>query len=557
MTLRSYRPRTLRARAFLVVLLGALTPLGIGLWQALGAGRAGEALLRSQLSESLLRVDAEIRDRWRYREGDLILLSANDPVRRAMSGEPAEEAIRFVSELLPRMRGVRGVVFLDAQERVHWSAGTVPDEIGASPGPEGRVAEQQLEVALPVPDTSGAPVGSMRAWIDLSSLIQGAAVPSAAGGATLALLGHEGESVGDAVDPALFRLPRFEHEGTRWITERRKVDGVPLELSLAAPLDPFVLPFERTAIRSAAALLVGTALTLVLAGFLTGRLTASLREVSRAAAAVAAGDLERRVPEAGAEEVSGVARAFNEMTVGLRRTLALLSEREALATLGEFAATLAHEVRNPLTAIRIDLQRLSRRYVDDSTAREALQRALHQVERLDRTVQGTLRVAASGRVGVQEVDLMRVLVAAAEAARPQVEAKGGVLEVGAAREPTVVRGDPAALEQLLLNLLLNAADALPADGSGRIDASVESNGAPRVVVRDNGRGMSMEDLQKARQPFFTTRAGGTGLGLTISERIARAHGGALRMESEPGAGTRVVVELPQPWERDGWTQLDR
>jgi signal transduction histidine kinase len=106
-----------------------------------------------------------------------------------------------------------------------------------------------------------------------------------------------------------------------------------------------------------------------------------------------------------------------------------------------------------------------------------------------------------------------------------------------------VLGDPLALEQLFLNLLLNSAQALPRGAHAAIALDVD--GAEwRVVVSDTGRGISAEDLEHVLDPFFSTKADGTGLGLPIARQIAAAHGGALRIESVPGVGTRVEVRFP-------------
>jgi two-component system sensor histidine kinase FlrB len=122
---------------------------------------------------------------------------------------------------------------------------------------------------------------------------------------------------------------------------------------------------------------------------------------------------------------------------------------------------------------------------------------------------------------------------------------GATLEVAfPPRSGLSVRGDAAALEQLFLNLLLNAAQSLDDGGTVRV-AVEDGDGVVRVAVRDAGRGMSPEVRARLFEPFYTTRADGTGLGLPLARRIARAHGGEIDVESAPGAGTTVVVRLPR------------
>ena len=213
--------------------------------------------------------------------------------------------------------------------------------------------------------------------------------------------------------------------------------------------------------------------------------------------------------------------------------------------MGEFAAGLAHEVRNPLTAIRIDLQRADEKLDGDSALRVPIRRALGQVERLDATVTGALRLARSGHVSDATVDVLVPLDAAMHGAEPAMARSGATLEVAFPSGAGVpVRGDAAALEQLFLNLLLNAAQSF--DNGGVVRVGVEADdGVVRVTIRDAGRGMTPEVKARLFEPFYTTRADGTGLGLPMARRIARAHGGEIEVESVPGAGTTVVVRLPR------------
>jgi signal transduction histidine kinase len=143
------------------------------------------------------------------------------------------------------------------------------------------------------------------------------------------------------------------------------------------------------------------------------------------------------------------------------------------------------------------------------------------------------------------VNLLIPLDAALHASEPEMHAADARVEVDTGDVPLVVLGDSAALEQLFVNLLLNAAQAFDApNGVVRVRASADATHA-RIEVKDTGRGMSPETLAAAFEPFVTTRAQGTGLGLAIARRIAAAHGGELALESVPGAGTTATVTIPR------------
>jgi signal transduction histidine kinase len=272
-------------------------------------------------------------------------------------------------------------------------------------------------------------------------------------------------------------------------------------------------------------------------------MTRSLEALSRAADAVARGDLDRRIEAQGGDEVSRLARAFNTMTESLQATLAKLARRESAAAVGEFAASLAHEVRNPLTAIKVDLQSVEERLPPDSPLREPQARALREVTRLDDTVASTLTVARSGRIRAKPLDLRAPVHAAADAARPSFDSRSARLRIEPSPSPIPVKGDAAALEQLFLNLIQNAAEALSPNGEAVVELSVE-DGSASVTIRDAGRGMPAEVQEKAFEPFFSTRSEGTGLGLPIARRIASAHSAELTLQSLPGQGTTAVVTLP-------------
>ncbi len=209
---------------------------------------------------------------------------------------------------------------------------------------------------------------------------------------------------------------RFTTTNGDWLAVHRTLADPEVDLTLAAPLDAYVQPFERVARAGAITIALVSLMALALSAFLTKRLTSTLERLAVAADAVAGGDLDHRVDGSGADEVGRVAAAFNSMTETLRRTLAELSKRQALAAVGQFAVTLSHEVRNGLTAVRVDLQRAEEKTAEDAPGRPLIVRALENVRRLDGTVSGSLRVARSGRTPRRRLDLGPVVAAAAQRA---------------------------------------------------------------------------------------------------------------------------------------------
>jgi signal transduction histidine kinase len=357
-------------------------------------------------------------------------------------------------------------------------------------------------------------------------------------------------------DPSLLGVEEFNWAGQRWIASARTLRDPPIRIVAAAPLTPFTQPFEQAARRGSILLLAVTLAGLALAALLANRLTRSLARLSAAAESVSRGDLQQRVEVHRDDEVGRLAQAFNTMTESLRRTLDELASRESLAAVGQFAASLAHEVRNALTAVRVDVQSVQEELPADSPLGTAQERALREIVRLDETVSKALEVARTGEMRVERVDLREPIGAAANAAMPLFRERTAGLAMQLGDAPLPVAGDSGALEQLFLNLMQNAAQALEPGGEATVAAGAKGERI-EVTVSDNGTGIPERELSRVFEPLFSTRPEGTGLGLTIARRIAVAHRGTLELESEAGKGTTVTVQLPLAPSRQAAAGLSR
>jgi signal transduction histidine kinase len=528
----------------LVVLGVAVIPLGlVGLWLTNSAARSGEELLRGRLDDALDQTVSEIVSRWIAQRSALLFLTEEPGMLQALEAEPADigaprELVALFDGLGP---GVLRASILDRDHQERWhlerdAGGLAPLEAGFPPA--------TLTVRLDVRHRrSGELLGALDADLRVEALLPVGGVGRTAG-MVVGLFDVDGiPLVPTPVAPPLLAGEGFRWGGDDWLTAARTLTDPPVRVVVAAPLTPFAEPFQQASQRGVW-LLLGVALAAVGgAGLLLGRLTRSLRHLSEAAEAVSRGELGRRVEVEGADELGRVADAFNTMTDSLERTLDRLSNRESLAAVGEFAASLAHEVRNPLTAIRLDLQRVEEALPTDFGLREEHERALAEVERLNDTVSTALAAARTGGAQDAKVDLRSPIQAAARAAAPAFAEHEAALTVHMGDEPTSVNGDTGALEQLFLNLLQNSAEALKAGDEAAVTLS-EEGGHAVVVVTDSGPGVAQENLGRIFEPLFTTRPEGTGLGLTVARRIAMAHGGTLDLKNQDGGGARAVVQLP-------------
>jgi two-component system sensor kinase FixL len=217
-----------------------------------------------------------------------------------------------------------------------------------------------------------------------------------------------------------------------------------------------------------------------------------------------------------------------------------LAEQKSLAKLGEMAAVVAHEVKNPIAGIRGALQVITARMPAEQRDRGVLVDIITRLDALNRIVQDMLMFARPRRLeeGLVEIDALLRDTAALIARDPTMSS----LEIdvkGAAR----VSGDREMLQVVFQNILMNAAQAM--EGKGRIDVAIShTKGRCRVVVVDRGPGMPQEVRDKAFDAFFTTKHRGTGLGLPIARRVVESHGGAIHIDVPPTGGTTITVELP-------------
>jgi two-component system sensor histidine kinase AtoS len=529
------------------MLVVVVVPLAyMGYWLSGTAARAGEELLRSRLRQTNARVAAELAANWISSRSALLSFAEGAPVQQMLEERRG-----------PTLAGVGGSVARGddkpppeliasvAELPAHVLELTLRDSDGTPVWSVTRAASQLPTFGVSVPiyrREGGDPDGVVEARLLGEAVLGQQGLQGAAAGAVVAVLDPEdGASLRVLpLDPAALADERFQWDGETWVAERRVLVDPRLDIISAAPLAEFSTPFEAAAGRGLGLLLAVALAATALAALLTRRMTGSLGRLAQAADAVSRGDLAVRVDVGRGDEVGRVAEAFNGMTESLRRTLRELSQREGLALVGSFASELAHEVRTPLTSIKLDLQHVEELLPEGSELRDVQRSALEEIARLDRTVGGVLQIARSGRIALEPLDVRDPLLAATHAIEPLAEHAGATVRVDVPSAPLVIPGDRDALQQLFTNVLANAAQAVGEGGTIDVHAAADG-GVVVVTVHDNGAGISPEHLARVREPFFSTRPQGTGLGLAIADRVAAAHQAELRIESAPAQGTTVEI----------------
>lgn len=280
--------------------------------------------------------------------------------------------------------------------------------------------------------------------------------------------------------------------------------------------------------------ILGLVVAIILAVVLAAGVSRPIRRLARRVAEVREGSLDVEIPEGGGREVKELAGSFRDMLSGLSGYRKELVKKEKLAALGRFSASVAHELRNPLSSISMSLE-LLRDGVNEAS-RGDIDLLLSEIARLDHSVDELLFHAGTPRYVFEGVDLGTVV----QETLAVVSHLARHLEVDLTHTgpeaPVLVRGDGAKLKQALTNLVLNGLYACGSGGAVRVSIS-QSAGRATVSVRDTGPGPKEELRDSIFEPFVSCREGGTGLGLTVTRAIARAHQGDVVLDEQQSETT--------------------
>ncbi|GEL70621.1 sensor histidine kinase [Myxococcus virescens] len=349
-----------------------------------------------------------------------------------------------------------------------------------------------------------------------------------------------------SVQPVLFRLLDALR---RWVPEGSSEEET---LSRVRGVLPWLLGLDLVAL---------TVLTYVVLDLMVGR---PLRRTEAVVEQFGRMEWEPQlVPTQGGTLVSRIQRSLQRMAEALREEQALtraqmtslresnaqlartqteLVASERMATVGRLAAGVAHEVGNPLAGI-LGYVALARAKADTPELKDFLKRIDHEVQRIDQIIRGLLDLGRPGTTSLGPVEVAAVVETCVRLVRAAPELSG--VTVSLELEPGLLaRADPGPLSQIVINLLLNAAQAM--GGQGRVRVSTRRTADEvRLLVEDGGTGIPDDVMPRLFEPFFTTKGReGTGLGLAVSLRLAQIMGGRLEAENAQGGGARFTVCLP-------------
>ena len=426
-----------------------------------------------------------------------------------------------------------------------------------------------LSLALPIP------VGTRAMLIepDGTYLVRASSDPEVADGVIQTDLGDEqATSLLDAADPTptvetdvevLFRTP-ISYDPTDPARH--------MLLVVAHPRAPTEGSVRHQTVFLSVLLLMAIACACALGVLVAGYLTRPLDRLRQATRSLAKGVSASPLSIATGDELEELAEDFNAMSAALgekEARLAAWNERlegevasqldrlrtlqdglaraEKMASIGQMTAGVVHEIGNPLAAMktRIQVHRESEALEEPrcGPCHRMLDDVLGEVDRLAIFLRSFSRLGRTPAPVVEETTIPQVVLGVRSLVGPELRRRGLVLRMEAKGEVSPIQVDVGQLRQLLINLILNAADARPRSGAITIRHGPGEPGAVEIEVADDGVGIESNVLERIGDTFFTTKEEGTGLGLAICQRIAEDHGGAIRLESRPGEGTTVFVRL--------------
>ena len=300
-----------------------------------------------------------------------------------------------------------------------------------------------------------------------------------------------------------------------------------------------------------------TTLGMVVAFFISFSLGQSIirriRILKQGTEAISSGNLEYQLPPGSSSGFDILDEAFNNMAKSLKdrddrlqQAFQRITRTERLASLGQMAAGVAHEINNPLGGILLYSNLVLEEMNDDNASRENMEKIIYQTDRCKKIVQNLLDFARTPSGDMLQLSINHVIMTSLNLLKDQSIFLGIKVETELAENLPEIRGDVSRLEEVFLNLFINAADAMEGDGVLRISTRLSSTNSIKIYISDNGKGIDRAYLPHIFEPFFTTKdpGQGTGLGLSITYGIIQKHNGLIDVESKPGDGTTFIITLP-------------
>jgi signal transduction histidine kinase len=325
-------------------------------------------------------------------------------------------------------------------------------------------------------------------------------------------------------------------------------------VKIGLKLEDVKVRIQKTRLVMAGFGLAALILTLLSSLLMARRITRPIRNLVEGTRRISKGDFTYRIPVISEDEIGDLTRSFNEMAEQLLQARQKTEEAnrrlvqvEKLASIGRLSATIAHEIRNPLTSVKLNIQKLAESEKLDETEKEHLAIAQEGIEQIEKFIKELLSFTRSSKLQPDYFSMEEIIQASLKMLRPSLEEKKIriTLEVEKDLPPAYVDADK--IRQVLVNILRNAYEAV--EEGGQIEISLRLNRQKdrpgfEILISDNGCGIPEKDWENIFEPFFTTKSSGAGLGLANARRILEQHGGSIRVVKKEGPGSCFLITLP-------------
>jgi signal transduction histidine kinase len=295
-------------------------------------------------------------------------------------------------------------------------------------------------------------------------------------------------------------------------------------------------------------------LTIIGSNLLARKITRPIRNLVEGTKKISRGDFTYRIPVISSNEIGDLTQNFNEMAEQLliarrqtEETNRRLVQAEKLASIGRLSATIAHEIRNPLTSVKLNIQKLDESQKLDQLEREHLMIAREGIEQIEKFIKELLSFTRTTVLHLDYFSMEEILEESLKILKSSLAEKKIILEKHSEKELPQAYVDGDRLRQVFLNVLRNAYEAV--DEGGRIEISLKMNREKdrpcfEIIISDDGCGIPEKDWENIFEPFFTTKSSGAGLGLPSARRILEQHGGTIKVVKKEGKGSCFLIALP-------------
>lgn len=298
--------------------------------------------------------------------------------------------------------------------------------------------------------------------------------------------------------------------------------------------------------------IIGPIIILLIVVYFSKNFTKSITSLTTATRKIKEGELDYRIKDQLKDEFHELATSFNEMSSSLKEQQIRIQKTECLAAVGELSAGLVHEIKNPLAGIKVAIEVLKNELDLEQEDKKIILRVISEINRIDSLLRNLLNYARPSKTQHISVNLHEILDGIIKTSGfsiknpkdPSRLSKDINFTTDFDSDIKGINADPAQLQQVLLNLVLNAADAIKKQGTINIKTTKNSDKSVEIEISDTGQGIDRESINMVFNPFFTTKSTGTGLGLSICKRLIEQHNGTISVLNNPGGGAVFVITLP-------------